>query len=289
MVLPRHVTEAAVVLDEVELLYVPVPKAGSTALLWALLGLAELESEAFNGSTKLEVTRALTIHDTTIWGSAHRLASRSDEDVAALFESADWLTVTVVREPVRRIWSAWVSKILLRDPRFVAAYGGEDWFPDPPLSARQVVASFRRFVDVLADRPEEWHDPHWSSQADLVGSGELDYDVVGRVEEISAVLRVVDTHLRARGRDGLTLPYANPSLVPFVPEVLDLESWERCAVLTASDKGAFGYEHVPRATAEPDASWVAEVEGRIPAILAVIERNERIGDLKQLVRRSRAS
>jgi hypothetical protein len=57
----------------------------------------------------------------------------------------------------------------------------------------------------------------------------------------------------------------------------------------ARDREVFGYELVPRGLGEPDARWVADVEARIPVIQAVIERNERIGDLKRLISRRRVS
>jgi Sulfotransferase family len=282
--LPPHVQSSALVLDNVKLVYVPVPKAGSTAMLWALLELVELEPEDFLMSTKLEVTRSLTVHDLTIWRKDQLAHARSRR---ALFESDDWLTFTLIREPVRRLWSAWVSKVLVRDPRFVAAYGDESWFPEPPESADDVVRSFRFFVEVLVDRPAEWHDPHWSSQADLVGIGELHYDVVARVEQLPGDLDPVAAHLRERGRGALRLRRENASLVAFVPEILDRETWERCAAYTASDRRVFGYEAIALAEGDPGEDWVAQVEASLPAIRAVIERNERIGDMKRLVTRTR--
>jgi Sulfotransferase family len=284
--LPRHVESAAIVLDELKLVYVPVPKAGSTATLWALLELAGLDPEDFVGSPKLEVTRALTIHDTSIWASHSRLDAH---DGRALFDSPDWLTFTIVREPVRRIWSAWVSKILVRDPRFVTAYGEEEWFPEPPETAMDVVRAFRSFVELLPERPVEWHDPHWSSQAELVGIGDLAYDLIARVERLPGDLDPVAEHLRRHGREGLEVGRENRSLVTFVPELLDSVSWDRCVAVTARDRDAFGYEPPPRADGDPDDAWFAEVDARIPAIHEVIERNERIGDLKRLVTRSRGS
>ena len=284
--LPRHVEDSAIVLDDVKLVYVPVPKAGSTAMLWALLELVELERDDFTRSPKLEVTPSLTIHDTTIWGGKHGLRGR---DARAIFDSDDWLTFTLVRDPLPRIWSAWVSKIMLRDPRFVAAYGDEEWFPKTPGSAEEIVEAFRRFVAVLVDLPSDLHDPHWSSQAELLGIGSLTYDVVGRIEDLPAALERVDAHLRAHGQDGLTPRRENPSLLSFVPEILDRDSWGHCAELTLRDRDVFGYRLPPLSTDDPHESWLAEADARIPAIHAVIERNERIGDLKRLVTRSRAS
>lgn len=290
MKLPSHVEQAAIVLDDVRLLYVPIPKSGSTAVLWALLDLVEIHEDAFKRSTKLETTRALTIHDVSIWGRAHRLEGRS-KDAARIFSSSDWLAFTIVRHPVPRLWSAWVSKVLVRDPRFVAAYGDEPWFPASASvsTADEVVGAFRSFVEVLAGRPADWHDPHWSSQAELAGIGELPYDLVARVEGLPGELDAVTSHLRRQGRDELRVRRENPSLLSFVPEVLDAEAWDRCAAFTARDREAFGYAMPERGSGTPADEWLEEVDLRLPGVQAVIERNERIGDFKRLLASTRAS
>jgi hypothetical protein len=285
---PPHVWQNALVFDDYQLVYIPMPKAGSTAILWALADLAELQRDAFEQSLKLEMTRALTVHDMSIWGKAHRLDKRRIRDARRLFESENWLTFTFVREPVRRLWSAWVSKILIRDPRFVAAFGAEDWFPDVPVSADDIVASFRRFVRVLPERPASWHDPHWSSQHELLGMSELQYGVVGRVEDLPAALAPIDAHLGNHGRDGLQVRRENESLLSFVPELLESDDWERCEVFTRRDREAFGYDLQPRPRGDVDERWIGDAELQLPALQAVVERNERIGDLKHVATSSRA-
>lgn len=289
MRLPPHVEQSAIVLDDVRLLYVPIPKAGSTAVLWALLDLAGLDEQAFARSTKLETTRALTIHDVSIWGPAYRLAERTEDAAAALFASPDWLAFTVVRDPVRRLWSAWVSKVLVRDPRFVRAYGDEPWFPASVSTADDVVEAFRAFVGELAERPADSHDPHWASQADLAGIGSLPYGLVARVEAMPGELEPVTSHLRAQERSELSLRRENPSLLPFAPGILDAEAWDRCAAFTARDREAFGYAMPERGRGEPADDWLEEVDLRLPGIHAVVERNERIGDFKRLLARTPAS
>lgn len=281
---PAHVQAAAIVLEDARLIYVPVPKAGSTAVLWGLLELTDLDPAAFTRSTKLETTRALTIHDASIWGSAHRL-DRRRRDPRELFAAEDWFAFTVVRDPMLRVWSAWVSKILVRDPRFVRQYGTEPWFPEPPRTPDDIVRSFRAFVAALPDRPAGWHDPHWTSQVELAGTNVLPYDLVARVERLPHDLELVARHLRRHGRDALRLGRENASLLPFTAELLDTEGWEICASFTARDRDAFGYV-VPEGTADPPLDvWAAKAEARLPGIQAVIERNERIGDLKELVAR----
>jgi hypothetical protein len=287
MKLPPHVESSAIVLEDVQLVYVPVPKVGSTAVLWSLLELTELDDVAFRRSAKLETTRALTIHDTTVWGDARRLGGRGDRH--RILEADDWLLFTVVRDPLRRLWSAWVSKLLVHDPRFVAAYGHEPWFPEPPDTAGAIVSSFRAFVAALLELPAERHDPHWSSQAELAGTEVLPYDAVAHVERLPEDLDAVTSHLEARGRERLQLRRENPSLLSLPPSILDRATWEICAELTARDRDAFGYRMPEPGDGEPGTDWVADVEARLPGIHAVIERNERIGDLKRVLASRRAS
>jgi Sulfotransferase family len=276
--------QTSVVLDDLRLLYVPVPKAGSTAILWALADVAGLTPADFERSTKLEVTRALTVHDFSIWGQSRRLDGRSAREVEQILSSDDWFRFTVVREPLRRLWSAWVSKLLVHDPRFVVTFGNEDWFPSPPDSSQDVVDSFRRFVRMLPTRPADWHDRHWAPQADLVAFASVRYDLVGRVERLGDALSVLTEHLRSRGRTLRQPGRENPALLPFASELFDEATLEACRCVVASDQEAFGYDRPKGSAAEPDASWHATVEANLGAIRAVSERNERIGDLRSVLR-----
>src|SRR5215218_10229204 len=63
----RHVLHRTVVLPELRALFVPVPKAGCTTVLWRLAALAGIEPETFQRSTLPEVSAALTVHDTSLW------------------------------------------------------------------------------------------------------------------------------------------------------------------------------------------------------------------------------
>lgn len=282
--IPEHVLRSAVVLEDAQLLYVPVPKAGCTAILHALAEAAGLSDEELTRSRKLEVTRDLAIHDPAVWGESFALASRSAEETQRIFESPGWLRFTVVREPLRRIWSAWVSKVLVREPRFVAAFGREEWFPPAPASSHDVLAWFRRFVAALPSRDVESHDPHWSPQAGLLGVEDLGYDHIGRIEQIQESVEVVAGHLEARGYALPPLRSANRSLLPYAPGVFDRAALEACAPWTTSARAAFGYEPPAGEPDPPDDAWHATVEAAIPGVLAVIERHERIDDLRRLVR-----
>lgn len=273
-----HLLQRAVALEEHRLLYVPVPKAASTTMLWALAELAGIPPSEFERSTKLEVTRSLAVHDSSIWGSSFRLEGRSPTELAEILTSAGWFRFTVVRDPTRRLWSAWTSKLLAHHPRFVASFGDEDWFPPPPASSHDVVDSFRRFVHVLPLRERDWHDPHWSSQAELASAHDVPYALVGRTESLTETFGA----LAERGIVS-TPRRENSSLLPFDPGLFDAATLEASDTVTGPDRDAFGYERPAPAGDGPGAAWHAAVEASLTAIRAVIERNERIGDLRRLL------
>ena len=287
--IPLHVVQAAVVFDDFRLVYVPVPKAGSTAILWALAGLAGLSSEDFARSRKLEVTRSLAVHDMSIWGSSHQLAGRTSTEIEWILGSDEWFRISVVREPVRRLWSAWVSKVLMRDPRFVTAFGAEEWFPQQPASSTDVIESFRRFVHILPRRPADWHDPHWLSQADLIGTADLEYAHLGRAERLHETVAILRDYVASRGHGLSPVERRNPSLLPFVPGLLDPSALDACNLWVARDREAFGYGLASAAEDGPDGRWHAVVEANLPAIQAIAERNERIADLRHSLRSSQSS
>ena len=70
----HHVLQRTVVLPELRVLFLPVPKAGCTSVLWLLAALAGLRVERFAQSILPEVSPALTVHDMSLWRPEHRLA-----------------------------------------------------------------------------------------------------------------------------------------------------------------------------------------------------------------------
>ena len=71
----RHVEQRTVVLEELKILFLPVPKSACTTILWLLADLAGIPAERFEKSLQPEVSPALTVHDMSLWESHHRLSS----------------------------------------------------------------------------------------------------------------------------------------------------------------------------------------------------------------------
>ena len=281
LAIPDHVERTAVVLDDLRLAYVPVPKAASTSILCALAEFLGSPTELRVHSRKLEVTRNATVHDGSMWEPSQRLLRKSPDEHMRILHSEDWFRFTVVREPVRRMWSAWVSKVLVRDPRFVVSFG-DDLFPAPPSSSNDVLEGFRRFVAGLPTR-SDWHDVHWTSQVELIGVPEIPYALIGRTEAIDDVEALVSSYVLQQGGRALpALRRENRSFLPYSPAVLDEPAHDACVRFTNADCEAFGYEPLEYAGSSPNAVWHAAVDAALPAIRALIEHNERFLDVWRL-------
>src|SRR4029453_2318302 len=69
----RHVETRTVVLPELRIVFLPIPKGRSTSVLWLLSELAGTEPEIFLNSTLPEVSPSLTVHDMSLWPEGYRL------------------------------------------------------------------------------------------------------------------------------------------------------------------------------------------------------------------------
>ena len=277
-----HTLQRTVVLPELRVLFLPVPKAACTTLLWLLADLAGLSAQQFADSSSAEVSPALTVHDTNLWPSDYRFASYSEQDREQLLSEPGWLRFSLVRNPATRLWSAWLSKLLLREPRFVDQYGAEPWFPRVPENGEEIVADFRRFVRAVGEQRAS--DVHWAVQADLVEQLPLNH--VGRVEQIADTLALLRRHVGSerwprerrdhnRSRIGLPEHAYDPAAAAALRRHFEL------------DFTAFGYDDaLPGPGFVPREAWLEQVEGQLEAMRATVEERARLGELHRLASRS---
>lgn len=270
----QHVLQRTVVLAEQRILFLPVPKAGCTSVLWALARLAGIPAETFARSAQPEVSAALTVHDMSLWDPAHRLGDHPPEERERMLEEEGWLRFAVVRHPATRLFSAWQSKLLLREPRFVEAFGEESWFPRVPERPDDVVEDFRRFVAALADDGPD--DVHWAVQDDLVGLLPLNH--VGRVERLPEVFELLGRH--GSPVSAGDAPRENSSVLPMPDGVFDEASLEALQARYGRDLEAFGYDLVPPDGGEED--WEARTAALLPGVRDAIDRHGRIGQLHRV-------
>lgn len=290
--LTPHVLQRSLVLEEARLLYVPTPKAACTSMMWALADLAGLTADHFLQSPSFEPTAELTIHDMDRWPDEHRLDRLAAERQTRALNENGWLRFTLVRDPVRRLWSAWQSKVLVREPSFIRRYANRSWFPTEPPEPGQIVARYRAFLaavdaGIVPGDPPTLDDvadnPHWRPQSALLGGSGMRLFRIGRLENLGDMLAALEKHLANRGLLGLHLRSAKAFSIPYHPALLGSAGRSTVARLYAADLDQFGYRVPAAEEVQSDlGAWAELAAQMIPAVEVAIEHNLRFDALQGL-------
>jgi Sulfotransferase family len=277
--LPPHKT-ATFVMTRWKAMYVSVNKAACTAVKWLVAELQEEDPARFHRSLSREVTRTMTIHRRHMWQKTPMAKRLPDDELAKIDPDQGWFVFGVVRHPTARLFSAWQSKLLLREPWFLEQYGDEEWFPRLPQTGADIVEEFVRFVGLVAQDPGQriMRNRHFAPQRWMLAADKMPYTRIYKTSEVSELLEEFEAHLRANGYTGgpLKLPRANETpLKPiaglFTPEVLDASR-----ALYAGDWERFGYPDPMPSGLDPAARYDDAVVAELGRL---IERQERINDL----------
>jgi hypothetical protein len=277
----RYAERRAVVFPNLKVFYVPVPKASCTSILWHLAALEGIPTDHFARSILPQATPSLTIHDLSLWPDENRLLSYDDEAREELLAEDGWFRFSVVRNPGPRLWSAWQSKLLLREPQFLTQFGSAWWFPREPDTPEELVEDFRRFVSALDE--EDAQDVHWSAQRPLVEYHPLDH--VGRVERLDETLSLLAQHVGGGSREH-KFPRENTTLVPMPSHAFDSATAAIANRRYAEDFERYGYEAIAPGDSSPDDTWVEEVGRLLPAVRDAAARNTRMSQLHKSFKRT---
>jgi Sulfotransferase family len=278
---PNHVEQRTIVLPEQRVLYLPVPKAGWTTIAWLLAEVAGVPRNLFEHSTLPSVSTGLTIHDMQLWGTGHRLADYDGDERERVLGEDGWFRFSVVRDPVPRLWSAWQSKLLLREPRFLELFQDEPWFPRIPETPADLVEDFRRFATAAARN--EAVDVHWAVQNELVERLPLQH--IGRLEQLGDTLELLREHV-GEGRWPSETRRENRTPVPLAPGAYDRETGDEVNARYAVDFETYGY--APAEASGDDAAmaaWAERVEALLPLVRDTVDKHARIGQLHNVARR----
>ncbi len=259
--------------------YIPVPKAGCTSMLWTLADLQGEQLENRCASLEPEISRAMLVHDAALWQHTSTVEALTRAEVATICADERWFVFTLTRHPVDRLFAVWASKLVCREPTFVWRFGQESWFPSRPVTGDALAADFGRFVTALLDDPSlRQADRHWQPQLEVLHTDWVHYTHIGRTDAYADTLGALQQHLRRRGHGGtVTERRENESLLGVADVSPSPGIIEAVEHIYAVDMWELGYE--PRRLPLP----AAQVSGPLlRALHAIIERNERIGDLLEL-------
>ena len=201
--------------------------------------------------------------------SLEHLHDRVQKEV---LESADFLRITVVRNPYTRLASAWTSKIVLCEPQGIDV--NLQIRGSLPGFCEKSLISFEEFVGYLESKCDlATCDPHWRRQVDHTFFSALNFSCVARVEQLEDGLRPLAQHL------GLSKPLvpdrSNASLRVTTASYSDKLA-QRVHSLYRSDFEMLGYDRTKWPASAGDGTLCISQEHLVDEI---IERNLIIASL----------
>ncbi|HET7414672.1 MAG TPA: sulfotransferase family 2 domain-containing protein [Arthrobacter sp.] len=276
-VLPRH-----------KMVYINATKAASTTLRWMIADLAGENFESFYAGVGGEQTRFMGIHDgRQRWKKTPRLNDLPPEELAQISPDNGWFIFAVIRDPYSRLWSAWESKLLLRNVKFMDRYSDQPWLPRVPQSAEQVLEDWRTFVHA---RPWDHvpgldKDAHFRSQVQPIKPEGINYTKIYDLRELSSLFSDIHAHLGKLGLDQeLYTLKANDTPLRMTAEVLDGGVKEVIEDAYADDFAAFGDRWTIDKLKLAPNGWSSDA---IDHAAFHTVANQRIGDLRTEAQRLR--
>lgn len=262
--------------ERYKLFYVATPKVACTSLKWWFAAL-EGYSQVLRGITdSAETDPDLVIHD-TFHKVAPNVTGLMPEALAEALTSDAYFRFAVVRNPYKRIFSAWQSKLLLQEPLQIGLYLQCDFFRRPIECADDIAVAFEGFLEHLVtnEAPSYW-DLHWAPQATLLRPDLINYSTLAKIENAKELSQALAERLGGYIPDPFASRRANESIIPYLPEFLTERSAELIRTLYAEDFETFGYDKQP-----PEAKETFSADQfnlALKAIALIRGRHQRLGE-----------
>jgi hypothetical protein len=204
--------------QEYKFVYCPIPKVASTSL-YCIMYLLSNPSERYKELTKfaLSTQRGVAEGVNDYVHDLHRyvrhnltLGNYSRKETRKIINSEQYFKFTVVRDPWKRLTSAYLNKLvdvdnpdeLLPSARTVIEgfYAMKCLKPDYEKSI-----TFRQFLDYIAATEERYLDVHWKTQNAFLENIKLDF--VGKLETLSDDFEYIKRRINLK--ENLVLPKQN--------------------------------------------------------------------------------
>jgi len=265
--------------ERYKLLYVATPKVACTSLKWWFANL-----EGHSNDLRAIIDSAETDSDLVVHDSAHfhkiapNVTGLTPEALIEPITSEAYFRFAVVRNPYQRTFSAWQSKLLLREPLQVAPYLDCSFYHHDIKNAGDIATAFEGFLEHLAanEAPNYW-DVHWTPQATLLRPDLIRYSKLVQIENAKELSAALSKRIGPQFVDPLTRRSTNESLIPYLPELITERSAELIRSLYAKDFESFGY-----GKQRPDAKETFSEEQfklALKAIEIIRGRHRRLGEM----------
>jgi hypothetical protein len=269
-----------------KLFYVATPKVACTSLKWWFADLEGYTHILRDITDSDETDPDLVIHDTF-----HRVApdvtGLRPEALSEALTSDSYFRFALVRNPYKRIFSAFQSKLLLKEPLQIGPYLQCHFFNCPIKCADDIAAAFEGFLEHLAtNEAPSYLDVHWTPQMTLLRPDLINYSKLIKIENVKELSQTIAERYGGNIPDPFTTRHTNESLIPYHPKLVTDRSSELIRSLYAMDFEAFGYDmQLPRvkktfSTGHYDLAFkaIALIRGRHKRLG---ERNLQINNLNQ--------
>jgi glycosyltransferase involved in cell wall biosynthesis/peptidoglycan hydrolase CwlO-like protein len=224
----------------------------------------------------VETDPNLAIHD-SFRKAAPNVTGLSPAELLEPLTSDAYFRFAVVRNPYKRIFSAWQSKLLLREPLQVAPYLQYDFLNHPIEKAEDIATSFEYFLEHLAanEAPSYW-DVHWTPQVTLLRPDLINYSQLVRIEDSGEITEALSARLGERFVNPFEIRRINESLVPYLSSFMTGRSVELIQTLYAKDFEAFGYDKRPPGLKRSFSTDQLNLTRK--AVALIRGRNQRLGE-----------
>jgi len=267
-------------------LYIDTPKAACTTLKRLIAAVEGIPEGTFRESLALDSKISMLVHDRSLF-DLPSLGNVAPEMAEESLVSKQYFRFCFVRNPYSRLFSAWQSKMLLREPYFLVNFDNDRLIDFSRADSWNAIRqSFRRFVLFLNEAASPpFSDPHWALQCNLIFKGKINYDLVGRTETFAKDIRLFYAHLARNGIvvDKLNLHQSNSGVLRDWRWFYDPDTLALVQAMYQEDFREFNFDRevdeaayrqpLPNDAADPQVSlWIEEIAARNEMIVLLRSR-----------------
>jgi hypothetical protein len=261
--------------ERYRLLYIATPKVACTTLKWWFADLEGYTQILRQVTDSFETDPDMVIHD-NFYKVAPNVTGLPPDALSEPLTSESYFRFAVVRNPYKRIFSAWQSKLLLKEPIQIAPYLNCGFFNQSIEKTGDIATAFEGFLEHLAanEAPSYW-DVHWTPQVILLRPDLINYSKLVKIENAKELSTALSEWLGPQFIDPFANRCANESLIPYLPELVTERSSELIRSLYAEDFKTFGYGKQPP---EAKETFTADqFKLAFKAIAIIRKRHKRLG------------